>query len=568
MVKVTVKDDQRSSPPSSLRPDPANVRTGADTRGPAWEAFLASIRSDGIIQPIIVRPDGLIVAGHRRHAAAMELGLEEVPILVRDVADEELGAVRLIENLHRQDLDPIDESDAFQALLDRGVTPEDIALRASCSVSTVHRRLQLQTLPKKVKELLRAGEISTVLGVALARIPSKKARSEAIKFVTTPPPWSNEKPSERECLRVIQQQFMTDLERAPFNIEDATILEGVPACVACPKNSAFNATLFPDIEDGASCSDPACFGKKKAANVIRAIKEAKERGQTVIEADDDAAHARIVKWFNWNGQDLSPSSPWIKANTVPAGQPDNGRKQIRTLIDEPVVTIVHPDLGVAMEVIDEKKAARKLKETYDWAKAAAKTASGLGFGNVTLPEGHKAAQQKAKDEKKAQLLTLRFIIDRINVETGPTLRDKTLDLLVVGLLREAMRDEEARLMVKLMKITVEENQSPMAAVMRWIEHRKDQRLLRVATCFMAVARFHRAMYTEPEGKRLIHELLEGLNVDHVECKALAEADVEIDRKQRSAKKTSKKTAKKASKKKTSKRSTKKTSKKTTAKKES
>ncbi len=154
----------RSLPLSRLQPNRLQPRTDFDEEGLAELA--ASIRAQGIVQPIVVTEDGeggyVIVAGERRWRAARRAGLDEVPVVVRQVADDrELLEAALVENLQRSDLNPLEEAEAFRTLQERfELTQEEIAVRVGKGRSTVANRLRLLSLPDEVRELLRADRLT------------------------------------------------------------------------------------------------------------------------------------------------------------------------------------------------------------------------------------------------------------------------------------------------------------------------------------------------------------------------------------------------------------------------
>ncbi|HEY7513121.1 MAG TPA: ParB/RepB/Spo0J family partition protein [Vicinamibacteria bacterium] len=136
-------------------------------RGAIAEARLdelaASIRESGMVQPILVRPMGeryQIVAGERRFRAALKLGLSRVPVVVRDVPDEQLLELALVENIQREELTPLEEAHAFRRLLEEfHMTQEEIARKVGRDRSTVTNTLRLLRLPKEARELLSEGRI-------------------------------------------------------------------------------------------------------------------------------------------------------------------------------------------------------------------------------------------------------------------------------------------------------------------------------------------------------------------------------------------------------------------------
>jgi ParB family transcriptional regulator, chromosome partitioning protein len=127
--------------------------------------LMASIAEKGIIEPIVVRQRGgrfQIVAGERRYQAAVQVGLRDVPIVIREVDDDEIIEIALIENIQRKDLTPFEESEALQSLATRcGYTHEDMARRLGKSRSSITESLSLNNMPDEVKNLCRLADISS-----------------------------------------------------------------------------------------------------------------------------------------------------------------------------------------------------------------------------------------------------------------------------------------------------------------------------------------------------------------------------------------------------------------------
>ena len=144
------------------------------------EELARSIRSNGIIQPIVVRKadNGYeIIAGERRWRASQRAGLLKVPIVVRDVPDDRLLAVALIENLQREDLNPIEEAHAYRRLADEfHLTQEQIADAVGKDRSTVANVTRLLRLPLEVRENVAAGAIAMGHARALLSLPDEAAQ--------------------------------------------------------------------------------------------------------------------------------------------------------------------------------------------------------------------------------------------------------------------------------------------------------------------------------------------------------------------------------------------------------
>ncbi|MBI1403937.1 MAG: ParB/RepB/Spo0J family partition protein [Porphyrobacter sp.] len=155
----------RSVALANIRPLPGNPRKHFDDA--ALDELAASIASRGVIQPIIVRPhpEGSgyqLVAGERRWRAAQRARLHEIPALVRQLSDREVMALALIENLQREDLNPVEEARAYHRLSEEeGMIQVDIAKMVEKSRSHVANMMRLMTLPDKVLDMVEQGQLST-----------------------------------------------------------------------------------------------------------------------------------------------------------------------------------------------------------------------------------------------------------------------------------------------------------------------------------------------------------------------------------------------------------------------
>lgn len=122
------------------------------------EELAASIRANGIVQPLLVRRQGQqyqIIAGERRWRAAQRAGLEKVPVVVRDIPDERVLELSLIENIQREELNPIEEANAYRRLIEGlGSTQEDVARRVGRDRTSVTNYLRLLKLPDEIQQMV------------------------------------------------------------------------------------------------------------------------------------------------------------------------------------------------------------------------------------------------------------------------------------------------------------------------------------------------------------------------------------------------------------------------------
>ena len=147
----------------SIVPGPMQPRTHFDEA--ALESLAESIRSHGIVQPLLVRRKGdryELVAGERRWRAAKLAGITRVPVVVKEVPDESLLEIALIENIQRENLNPIEEAQAYRKLIDTvGLTQESLASRVGRDRSYITNYLRLLKLTDDVQQLVKEGRLST-----------------------------------------------------------------------------------------------------------------------------------------------------------------------------------------------------------------------------------------------------------------------------------------------------------------------------------------------------------------------------------------------------------------------
>ncbi len=184
------RGEKSSSPGSLIRVSPSNVRPNPyQPRKVFDEAALVSladsIRSAGVMQPVVVRPaaDGYeLIAGERRLRAAEIVGLEHIPAVIQDVDDRTAAEWSIIENVQREDLNPMERAEAFQHLQDQfGLTHQEIAEKVGLNRSSVTNHLRLNELDEATKEAVRTSALSmgharTMLSVGSLSVRAKMLR--------------------------------------------------------------------------------------------------------------------------------------------------------------------------------------------------------------------------------------------------------------------------------------------------------------------------------------------------------------------------------------------------------
>jgi ParB family chromosome partitioning protein len=160
--------------------DPSPYQPRTRFREDTLNELAQSIQASGIIQPLVVRPVGSrfqLLAGERRWRAAQRAGLERVPVVVREVADEAALEITLVENIQREDLNAIEEARAFERLMSEfHLTQEDVAARTGKDRATVANAIRLLRLEKAVLDLIEDGRITAGHGRALLAVTDPKLR--------------------------------------------------------------------------------------------------------------------------------------------------------------------------------------------------------------------------------------------------------------------------------------------------------------------------------------------------------------------------------------------------------
>ena len=168
-----------------IDPGPQQPRTRFDEE--ALERLAVSIKEHGVVQPILVRRRGEryeLIAGERRWRAAQKAGLTSIPVVVKDVADGDLLEIALTENIQREDLNPIEEAQAYQKLIESvGLTQEALANRFGRDRSYITNYLRLLRLPEDIQRLVEEGRLSTGHARTVLGLPDADQQRRAARQV-------------------------------------------------------------------------------------------------------------------------------------------------------------------------------------------------------------------------------------------------------------------------------------------------------------------------------------------------------------------------------------------------
>jgi len=209
-------------PVSDIAPNPHQPRRAFDEE--ALAALTASVRELGVLQPVLVRPAGEdrfeLVAGERRWRAAKRAGLPTVPAIVREVDETTSLEHALVENLHRQDLNPLEEAAAYQQLIeDFHLTHDQVAARVGKSRAAISNTLRLFQLPPAIQKLVADGQLSAGHARALLGTPDRAYQEQLARRAV------NEGLSVREVEEAVRQR----VELAEASVPDGS---GTPVALA------------------------------------------------------------------------------------------------------------------------------------------------------------------------------------------------------------------------------------------------------------------------------------------------------------------------------------------------
>lgn len=240
--------------------------TGLNNRTVFDEAKLnelaESIKSHGIIQNLTVRKNGKpgsyeLVIGERRLRAAKIAGLQSVPCVIKELNDTEFQEVMLIENVQREDVHALDESETFLKLT-KSMSESEVAIKVGKPTKYVKERLALNDLTAEAKKLFKAGTMQ--LGHALILCLFKKEhQTKAIQEVIQQEKGFNYFNHPQELKEFMNNRILCTLSDAIFDVNDPELVPKAGACTSCPKQSGANAELFACVTPEAKCMDQKCF---------------------------------------------------------------------------------------------------------------------------------------------------------------------------------------------------------------------------------------------------------------------------------------------------------------------
>lgn len=318
-----------------LKPNSLNPRKTFDEN--SLKELAESLKQVGMLAPIICRiknkqvPQTLeIVCGERRFRAAKIAGLETIPVITRELTDDEAFDLMITENLQRSDVSPMEEAAAFKSLLEHGKYDINaLALRFGKSESFIRMRLKLNDLIAEFIELLEQDVIGIGLAHELCKV-SENNQQELYKetFLNRTQWWSLL--TVKQLKEKIKRNFMLVLSEATFSTEDTTLDEKIGACTTCPNNTASNMLLFPESPDKGWCLDSTCFKYKSRLFFDRELARIQEDNPDIIIGysshiyGDDEKEAKNFQHNGLPAVEMGWQTGWQEVSTpdLPDDKPD------------------------------------------------------------------------------------------------------------------------------------------------------------------------------------------------------------------------------------------------------
>jgi ParB/RepB/Spo0J family partition protein len=488
---VLLESSLRAIPLTWIRPSHTAIQTRRRQHFDAGKLaeLTESVKAQGILQPILVRPFGEygsehwpdggvpvsfeIVAGERRYLAAERAGLKEIDCNVRTLTDAQVIEAQLVENLQRADVHPLEEAEGFRELLAlQTLTPEAIGALIGKSRAYVYARLKLLDLCPEARAALDTGALDASKALLISRISSAKLQQKALKVITEQS-WRGEPMSYKRAFALLRENILINLATAPFPLEGATLFRfekvpgrrgheeaiALPECAGCPCHSANDPELQRDLAPGARvCTDPACFEAKTAAWSERVLKTASAAGTPIVEGDDAKQIAprrdKLVGFVDLDvvcgddGYDLAadpepqPATPEEEASADFQAKLDAwqarydahcGRTYRQLLGAEhglPITLLKDPKTRCVRELVPFKATQALLKKQHQIGLPAWLAAPEPKRSAPATPETDWREEQRKREERHAREKAWRaYLLAAIAPKcAGPLKRDEIVDL--------------------------------------------------------------------------------------------------------------------------------------------
>jgi ParB/RepB/Spo0J family partition protein len=385
----------------------------------------ASLKTAGLVNPILTRRVNghfEIVAGERRFLAAGIAGLEEIPATVRDLSDQQVLELQLIENLQREGLHAIAEAEGYETLMQQhGYTADELADKVGKSKAYIYARLKLTALAKPARKAFYDGKLNASTALLLARIPVESVQLQALNDITQSR-FGEEVMSFREAAEHIHAEYMTRLDQAGFPTGSAELVPAAGACGPCPKRTGNQPQLFDDIKSADVCTDPTCFKAKREAWARTQLADAESKGKTVIAGKEAKKLAPYGSQSSVKGH--------VKLTERCYEDPKNRTYKQILGKDVEVKLLQDPESGQVIEIVSDSIAKAGIKA------AGVKPYSSGGSGTQS------AAEKKAKLERRVR----QKLFAEVREKYPAVLARRDLEAIACGFFHEMQHETRKQLM--------------------------------------------------------------------------------------------------------------------------
>lgn len=266
-----------------IEPSPTNPRQLF--AGPKMDELIASVKLRGVKVPITVRPHPSkalrfeIVAGERRWRASVKAN-RPVPAVIENLTDNEVLELQAIENDQRDDVHPLERAEHYKRMMKAGYSVEQIGEKLNKKAGVLYRDMKLAELSDDAKKQFLKGVITTSHAILIARLP-EAGHAAALKYIAEQSRYGHSV-SVRNLEEFIERELNIDLTKAPFSIADNLLVEAAGSCTVCPKNTAWNKELFPELAKKQLCTDLLCYRAKVQADFNERKAEYAKKGKTLV----------------------------------------------------------------------------------------------------------------------------------------------------------------------------------------------------------------------------------------------------------------------------------------------
>lgn len=499
---VVGADAAQATPADSTLPLIELVRSKTNRQIVEDDALLemaATMKVYGVLQPLLVRrlpaarlqdtfeneatrhASHEIIAGERRFVAARIAGLNRVPVHIVAADDTHAVVMQLIENLHRENLNPLDEARGIQQLVDDfNMTRDAVANALKRSHTHVVESLRLLKICPEAIAALKAGTLNRSVALLVAQRPTPALQVEFTRKALTGGPDGGPL-SYRSAKDLAQRQYMTDLTQAPFALDNAQLLPKVGACTQCPKRTGANPELW-DKAGADVCTDTACFADKKEAHYEALKADAQAKGRKIITGRE----ARELM----PTEGATPKGYILLDKPTKKGETEPMRQVLGQEVPQGKVVLIETPTGGVVEAVPVRAAGEALQ-----AKGAA------GKAEKKAPTRTK---EELEDEyqQRWRSAAVRATIEGLRVDAEPEDLDALPEQAAYRVILTMARETDDEALAQIFQLAPGFSDDTLQSAVRNIAASSPPRVQCMVLLMLAAAFDHGPMFNRPADEAL------------------------------------------------------------------